>query len=103
MEARKEIWVDKKRTSKIIPEGVAVGLLHTGSSYPDDLSSDGVLYHYPKTDRPPGRDAAEVRSTKSAGELRLPIFVITPSATSASRRALHLGWVENWDDAAGLF
>jgi len=78
------IWVDKRRTSRITPDGagVAVGLLHTGSSYPDDLSTDGVLYHYPKTERPARRDAAEVDSTKAAGRLGLPVFVITPSLIS---------------------
>lgn len=55
------IWVDKARTSIVTPEGVAVGLLHTGSSYADDLADDGVIYHYPQTWRASGgRDAAEV-------------------------------------------
>ena len=99
------IWVDKKRTAEITSNGsgVTVGLLHTGSSYPDDLSSDGVLYHYPKTQRPAGRDAAEVKSTKAAGTLRLPVFVVTPSPANPSRKEVHLGWVEDSDDLAGLF
>jgi hypothetical protein len=33
----------------VTPEGVAVGLLHTGSSYADDLAEGGVIYHYPQT------------------------------------------------------
>jgi hypothetical protein len=99
------IWVNKKRTSKLTLDGsgVAVGLLHTGMSYPDDLSSDGVLYHYPNTQRGTGRDASEITSTKAAGTLGLPVFVITPSAISSSMRAVHLGWVEDWDDRASVF
>ncbi len=31
--------------------GVTVGVLHTGSSYADDLTEDGVIYHYPVTER----------------------------------------------------
>jgi len=31
------IWVDKTRTGNLAPDGVTVGLLHTGRHYPDDL------------------------------------------------------------------
>jgi len=63
------VWVDKARTSSLTEDGtgVTVGLLHTGSSYADDLSDDGVLYHYPSTNRPRGRDLAEIEATKAAG------------------------------------
>lgn len=49
------IWVDKARTELLTNDGygVTVGLLHTGEYYPDDLSDSGVVYHYPKTNRPP--------------------------------------------------
>src|SRR5262249_52488857 len=53
-------------------------ILHTGRHYPDDLSDDGVIYHYPTTKRPAGRDAAEVQATKNAAALSLPIFAILP-------------------------
>jgi putative restriction endonuclease len=78
------IWVDKARTAGIggSAEGVTVGLLHTGSSYADDLFDDGVLYHYPQTAMS-GRDAAEAEATRAAGKLKLPVFVITyPSPKS---------------------
>jgi hypothetical protein len=41
------VWVDKARTDSLTEyaTGVTVGLLHTGSSYADDLSDDGVLYN----------------------------------------------------------
>ena len=49
------IWVDKARTAAIAPNGsgVTVSLLHTGRHYPDDISEDGLIYHYPRTSRPP--------------------------------------------------
>lgn len=71
---------DKERTRHLTPDGigVTVGLLHTGRHYADDLSEDGLLYHYPKTNRGPGRDQSEVESTKWANRLALPIFVVLP-------------------------
>jgi putative restriction endonuclease len=70
------IWVDKRQTEMLSTDGhgVTVSILHTGRHYPDDLSDDGVIYHYPTTRRPSGRDAAEVRATKNAADLSLPIF-----------------------------
>jgi putative restriction endonuclease len=99
------IWVDKARTASLSPDGngVTVSILHTGRHYPDDLSEDGVIYHYPDTDRPPARDRAEVEATKMAGRLGLPVFVILPGERSASKRTVRLGWVEDWDDASRQF
>ena len=70
------IWVDKKTTGALTMDGhgVTVSILHTGRHYPDDLSEDGLIYHYPATRRPPARDAAEVQATKNAGTLSLPIL-----------------------------
>ena len=66
------VWVDTDRTRGIDGVGgVTVSLLHTGRHYADELSADGVLYHYPRTGRPPGRDRSEVEATKAAGRLRL--------------------------------
>jgi hypothetical protein len=93
------IWVDKARTSTIMPEGVAVGLLHTGSSYADDLADDGVIYHYPQTGRASGgRDAAEVAAVRAAQRLRLPVFVVVYPWPKASTRDVRVGWVVG-DDA----
>jgi putative restriction endonuclease len=99
------VWVDALRTRPISGDGagVAVGLLHTGRHYADDLSATGILYHYPRTNRPQGRDAAEIQATKNAGELALPVFVITPSPSSTQRRDVHLGWVAEWNDDDALF
>jgi hypothetical protein len=76
-------------------------VLHTGRSYADDLLPDGIVYHYPRT-TVPGRDAQEVGATKAAKELALPLFVVVQPDTS-SRRVVHLGWVEDWDDRSELF
>jgi putative restriction endonuclease len=94
-------WI-RQGTGHIAANGVTVSLLHTGKHYPDDISEDGLIYHYPKTARPPSRDAAEVAATKNAANLNLPIFVVLPGETDRTRR-VRLGWVEDWDDEAGLF
>jgi putative restriction endonuclease len=99
------VWVDKARTGSLTEAatGVTVGLLHTGSSYADDLSDDGVLYHYPSTNRPRGRDLAEIEATKTARRLGLPVFVITYPSPGSARRDVHLGWIESWDDSLETF
>ena len=97
------IWVDVKRTRSLTaPHGVAVGLLHTGSSYADDLDDSGMLYHYPRTKRPGGRDQSEVEATKAARSEGVPVFVITHSVRPGLRD-VRLAWVQDWDDARRLF
>ena len=99
------IWVDKARTGSLTQDGrgVTVGMLHTGRSYADDLAEDGALYHYPDTNRPKGRDWAEIEATKNAGRLGLPVFVVAYPSPGSAVRDVHLGWVEGWDDDSGLF
>ncbi|WP_411129886.1 HNH endonuclease [Streptomyces sp. x-19] len=93
------IWTDKARTKEIHPDGVAIGLKHTGQHYPDDLDDDGVIYHYPVT-RQPGRDKGEVDGTKAAAQLKLPVFVITEHG---DLRGVQLAWVEGWEDESSIF
>jgi hypothetical protein len=90
------IWIDKGRTSSLPADGtgVTVGLLHTGTAYADDLSDDGVLYHYPSTNRVRGRDLSEINATKAAGTFGLPVFVITHSKLDSTKRDVHLGRIE---------
>jgi len=99
------IWVDKAKTAKISPDGagVTVSILHTGRHYPDELMEDGVIYHYPETNRPPSRDAGEVEATKNAGRFDLPIFVIMPGRSRQSHRSVRLGWVSDYDDETKQF
>jgi putative restriction endonuclease len=96
------VWVDTQRT-RIIDgtSGITVGLLHTGQHYADDLSADGVLYHYPRTLRP-GQDRADIAASKTAAQSNLPVFVVT-HGKPASTRNVYKGWVEGWDDDAELF
>lgn len=98
------VWVDKEaRTGVIRPNGVAVGILLTGRHYPDDADNAGVLYHYPKTRRPPSRDAGEIAALKNAQDLNLPVFVISPASTDHSLREVRLGWVVGHDDPSAQF
>ena len=72
------IWVDSHVTSNASPDfpNITVSILHTGEHYPDDLSEEGLIYHYPETRRQAGRDRSEIEATKAAGKLGLQIFVI---------------------------
>jgi putative restriction endonuclease len=95
------VWTDAARTRNIGgTDSLAVGLLHTGRHYPDDLSDDALLYHYPDTNRPPGRDESEIRAAKAAGRLRLPVFVVLQDG---GLRTVRKGWVVTWDDDEQLF
>ena len=89
------VWVEKTRTQELAPEGVAVGLLHTGKHYDDDIDETGVLYHYPTTQRPESRDNNEIQSIKNAKQLKLPIFVIR---NIGSRKKVDLAWLHDFDD-----
>lgn len=95
------IWVNKTRTHALTSEGVgvAVGLLNTSSKYADETSDEGVVYHYPQTDRPTGRDRAEINALKAAAEMGLPVFVIDRSTRYSKYRSVQLGWVLGCDDA----
>ncbi len=97
------VWVDKDVTvNPQAPNGVAVGLLHTGRSYADELSDEGVLYHYPATRRPESRDANEATAMRAAATLRLPVFVITHSPDARGKRDIYRGFIEGVDDRAAL-
>jgi hypothetical protein len=89
------VWVDKTRTREIAREGVAVGLLHTGRHYDDDIDDSGVLYHYPTTQRPESRDSNEIQAMKNAKSLNLPLFVIR---NVGARKKIDLAWLEDFDD-----
>lgn len=97
------IWRHKKRTSGTGAEhGLAVSLRHNGTSYADDLSETGLLYHYPATDRPPSHDIGEINAAKASCAFGLPVFVLIGSKNQA-RRQVRLGYIEEWHDATSLF
>jgi putative restriction endonuclease len=97
------IYTDADMTAGVAPDGGAVTLsfLHTGKIYADELSADGVVYHYPETGQP-GKDRQEIAATKAAAEVFLPIFVITTSQ-DPTRRDVRRGWVTGWDDSSSVF
>jgi putative restriction endonuclease len=97
------VWVDAKRTSKIDPVGIAVGVLHTGRHYADDLGRDGIIYHYPTTNRGLNRDASEVAAMQRASELRVPVYVISDPKPKSSFRQVRIAWIDGWDDASRVF
>ena len=82
-------------TSSVLPNiaSVTVSILHTGEHYPDDISDNGVIYHYPETRRSAGRDRSEVDATKAAHDLGLPIFVVLNYPIKAELGLVRLAWV----------
>ena len=94
------IWVDRSQTEVVSPSGVAVSILSTGKRYDDDVDDDGVIYHYPTTNRSPSHDAGEISALKEAGSLSLPIFIILRKGQS---RQVRRGWVSDHDDHNRLF
>jgi len=98
------IWVHQEITKGLggYRSGVTVALLHTGSSYADDLSDEEVVYHYPQT-KVSGRDLAEVEATKAAMWLKIPVFVVMYPSPNSAKRRVHLGWVQEYDDEQRWF
>jgi len=89
------VWVDKTLTSAVAPEGVAVGLLHTGKHYDDDVDETGILYHYPTTDRTANRDGNEIQAIKNAKLFGIPVFVIR---NLGGAKKIELAWLNDFDD-----
>jgi putative restriction endonuclease len=96
------IWFDATETQGAVQGGATVSVLHTGRHYPDDMSEDAALYHYPRT-RTPGRDSSEIEATKNCGRLRLPLFVITETGPGGRLRRVRQAWIEGWDDDTEQF
>jgi len=94
------IWCDKERTTSLSEDeyGIAVSVLNTGKSYPDDLTEDSIVYHYPKTNRPKNTDRSEIEATKNAKRFQIPLFIITHSEKNDKLRDVRLGYVSEWDD-----
>ncbi|MGQ4438078.1 HNH endonuclease [Streptomyces violaceoruber] len=97
------IWMDKSRTEAVHEGGITMGVLHTGAHYPDEISDNDVIYHYPTTGRGPGRDESEVAATKAAAALKLPIFVIAKPTPRSGVRIVRLAWVEGWEERSRIF
>ena len=99
------IWCDKDRTTPLSEDefGIAVSVLNTGKSYPDDLTDDSIVYHYPKTNRPKNTDRSEIEATKNAKRFQIPLFIITHSEKNDKLRDVRLGYVNEWDDEQETF
>lgn len=80
--------------------GIAVSILHTGRHYPDEVSENEIIYHYPVTKRHSSFDKNEIQSAKNAAIFNLPIFVISEVG---KMRKVQLGKVVSWDDLAQNF
>ena len=92
------IFFDGDRTrSDWSPRGAAVSFRHTGTSYADDLSEDGLIYHYPLTLRRGSHDEGEIEAARTAYRLGLPVFAIVGSKNSTGRD-IRLAYVEEVDD-----
>ena len=82
--------------------GLAISLLNTGKSYPDDIFESGLLYHYPETERKGSHDLNEIESTKECQKQNIPLFIILPGIHNSTRR-VRLGWIVDFDDLAKWF
>ena len=98
------IYTDKEQTKSLTKsgKGVTVSILHIGDHYPDELSDDGLICHYPNTNRPATRDKNEIEATKACLKLNLPIFVIL-EGKKKSTREVKLGWVLDFDGQEEIF
>lgn len=99
------IWRDMQFTEQLSSDGcgVTVSVLHTGQSYPDDLSDTELIYHYPDTDRTGRRDQNEIEATKNVKRLGVPFFVILHADESEELRDVYLGRVVDWNDETSEF
>lgn len=80
------IYADLGRTRAATHDsiGATVSVLHLGARYADDLTPEGLTYHFPETGVP-GRDNNEILATQAARALELPVFVVTPGLTPKVR------------------
>lgn len=96
------VWVDKANTSSAsAPSGITIGVRHDGSSYADILSTTGLIYKFPQTERT-GHDELEIEATRTAMRLGLPIFVIS-GHKDAPTRQVRLAYVEGCNEEAREF
>ena len=96
------IYSDKIETGLLTDDdtGVAVSVLHSGLHYPDDVDPEGLLCHYPQTERSPAHDKGEIAALKNARLFGLPVFTII---RHNDKREVRLSWVEGWDDDQKVF
>jgi hypothetical protein len=96
------MWTDARRTRGIGDSpSVAVGMLHTGRHYADDLSDAALLYHYPQTNRPRGRDDSDY-CVASGVEVRVPMVGVSRHRNGLATYWKHYGDRDGALEAEGL-
>lgn len=82
--------VDRAMTSGNLSD-CALSVVHTGASYDDDWTDDGVLYHYPDTNRPGAYDDNEIDSLRRLLDSAMFLFAI---CHEKGKRRVKRGWVK---------
>lgn len=93
------VWVNSDVTRGVVSpsSGVAVSILHTGKNYSDNMSSKGIDYDFPNTNRNGSHDQNEIQALKNCFESKIPLFVIS-KASNQKLRNVHIGMVQTFDD-----
>ncbi|MGS5470419.1 HNH endonuclease [Vibrio parahaemolyticus] len=93
------VWVNSDVTRGVVSpsSGVAVSILHTGKNYSDNMSSKGIDYDFPNTNRNGRHDQNEIQALKNCFESKIPLFVIS-KASNQKLRNVHIGLVQTFDE-----
>ncbi len=93
------VWVNSDVTRGVVSpsSGVAVSILHTGKNYSDNMSSNGIDYDFPNTNRNGSHDQNEIQALKNCFESKIPLFVIS-KASNQKLRNVHIGLVQTFDE-----
>jgi 5-methylcytosine-specific restriction endonuclease McrA len=93
------VWVNSDVTRGVVSpsSGVAVSILHTGKNYSDNMSSNGIDYDFPNTNRNGSHDQNEIQALKNCFEAKIPLFVIS-KASNQKLRNVHIGLVQTFDE-----
>jgi len=93
------VWVNSEVTRGVVSpsSGVAVSILHTGKNYSDNMSSKGIDYDFPNTNRNGSHDQNEIQALKNCFESKIPLFVIS-KASNQKLRNVHIGLVQTFDE-----
>lgn len=93
------VWVNSDVTRGVVSPsgGVAVSILHSGKNYSDSMSSKGIDYDFPNTNRNGSHDQNEIQALKNCFESKIPLFVIS-KASNQKLRNVHIGLVQTFDE-----
>lgn len=93
------IYRDKERTASLTPSGhgLAMSVLHTGRSYADDWSDEGVFFHYPNTNRGGGANH-DNNEIKALQDMKLSSLFLFAIKHKGAKRIVKKGWVKDFND-----